>query len=211
MSEKVFRGQWRGFLKQQPSEGSLDECRSLLSQAKENGSILTGEAYHWQNNVFVYLEGIGEPADPAILLAPLESALAPWPGKETPRVWIPMMDIFHFNEPMDLDHWKRKTKPEARVGKVGLLHPEMVASYIYYHYGLQEERTFGGDKYEIIALHENMLFGYFELPSVVENPPQEPRLKTKSMPENWSDAKIPSHFIRWTERNSSLLPIPSLL
>ena len=211
MSEKIFRSQWRGFLKQQPTEESLQTCREMLSAAKCEEKILTGEVYHWQNNVFVYLEGIGVPADPAVLLAPLHEFLSDWPGADVFRKWIPMMDIFHFNEPESIGHWRRKTPPETRVGKVGLLRPEMVASYIYYHYGLQEERSFGGDKYEIIALHENILFGYFELPVVIETPPQEPRLKTRSMPENWADAKISTHFFRWKEHNSSLLPIPSLL
>ena len=211
MSAEVLRSQWRGFLQQQPTEDCLEACRHAILLAKQNGKILTGEIFHWQNNLFLYFESLNAPVSPEKLLLALNGFLSPWPGTEALRYWVPMMDIFHFNEPQSLEHWRRKTPLEARVGKVGVLRPEIVASYIYYHYGLQEERTFGGDKYEIIALHENLLFGYFELPAIVEEPLHKQRLNTQSMPQNWLDAKIPSHFIPWENHNGSLLPIPSLL
>ena len=209
MPDKIFRSQWRGFFQRFPEKEKIEACRYMLEQAKRDGKILTGEIYCWQSNLFAYLEGIDEHANPEVVLAPLADYLSIWPGDKLCR-WAPMMDVFHFNEPKDFEHWRRKVSPEKCVGKIGILRPEMVASYIYYHYGLQEERTFCGDKYEIIALHENILFGYFEIPEVIEAPLYEPRLKTKSMPENWKDAQIPSHFFPWENYKGSLLPMPSL-
>lgn len=75
----------------------------------------------------------------------------------------------------------------------------MISSYIYYHYQLQEERAFTGDKYEIIAMHENLLFGYQEFPKVIEEPVVPGRLNTKGTPENWQDSCMDLHFQPWEE------------
>lgn len=55
----------------------------------------------------------------------------------------------------------------------------MIGSYIYYHYQLQEERAFLGDKYEIIAMHENLLFAYQGLSKVLGEPLASEKLQTK--------------------------------
>jgi hypothetical protein len=83
----------------------------------------------------------------------------------------------------------------------------MVASYIYYHYQLQEERAFLGDKYEIIAIHENMLFGYQEFPKVVEQPLAPPKLKTSGTPADWSDSRMDLHFQPWEDGHLYFKPI----
>ena len=212
--ETIFRRQWRGFV---CDENKLAQSKEgcLLRLEESLGKGLLGLcAYRWQGNIFIYCEGEGKPFDPHELLEPLLPALSIWPGEAVTvcsapqfRRWIEMIDVFHFNEPASKEHWRRKTLVEHRVGKVGVLKPEAVSSYIYYHYGLQEERTFAGDKYEVIALNENLLFGYFEQPEVIETPLYSPRLKTKSMPENWSDARIPDHFIPWPDILNCLRPI----
>ena len=211
---KIFRRLWRGFIEDDNQlEQSKEACRLWLTSKLNNG-LLGLCAYRWEGNIFVYSESEGEPANPHELLRPLLPALSIWPGsavpdcdEPSPRHWIEMTDVFHFNEPAGKEHWRRKTRVEHRIGKLGVLKPEAVSSYIYYHYGLQEERTFSGDKYEIIALNENLLFGYFELPEIVEEPPYPPRLRTESMPKNWSEARIPEHFIRWPDMPNSLRPI----
>ena len=208
---KVIRMQYRAYLTGEPGADAVAACKALIDTAVEAGALLVAAVYRWEQNLFAYVESVDVATDPEALFEPLAGSLSAWPGKAKPRLWVPMMDIFHFNEPENLDHWLRKTAPEKRVGKVGVLLPEMVSSYIYYHYGLQEERTFGGDKYEIIALHENLLFGYFEEPLVVEEPLYPQRLNTKSMPENWPDARIPDHFVRWPNWKGSLLPLEMLV
>jgi len=212
--DKIFRRQWRGFIEDENALGQAKEpCRLLLQNKLDNG-LLGLCAYRWQSNIFVYCESEGEPPNPHELLWPLLPALSIWPGAAVPvcdepssRRLIEMVDVFHFNEPASKEHWRRKTPVEHRIGKLGVLKPEAVSSYIYYHYGLQEERTFSGDKYEIIALHENLLFGYFELPEIVEEPLHPPRLRTQSMPKDWSQAQIPEHFIRWPDMPNCLRPM----
>ncbi|WJH34376.1 hypothetical protein N6H14_31780 [Paenibacillus sp. CC-CFT747] len=121
-----------------------------------------------------------------------------------------MADVFHFNEPAEVEHWRRKTPVEQRIGRVAHLRPEQIASYIYYHYQLQEERAFPGDKYEIIAIHENLLFGYQELPKVLEEPVLPGRLTTKGTPENWADSRMDLHFQPWEDGHLFFKPIAPL-
>lgn len=68
-----------------------------------------------------------------------------------------------------------------------------------YHYQLQEERAFQGPKYEIIGMHENLLFGYQEFPVVKEEPVVPGRLSTKGTPEPWADSRMDLHFQPWED------------
>jgi hypothetical protein len=62
------------------------------------------------------------------LLPGVSPYLELWPGHEQKRKWIPMIDVFHFNEPASQEHWKGKSEVERRVGRVAHLKPEMAAS-----------------------------------------------------------------------------------
>ncbi|MGI6777058.1 MAG: hypothetical protein ACOX7R_03210 [Acetivibrionales bacterium] len=200
--QRVERRLWRGCVKPEyinMIENEAAACASVIKELICQGKLLGTSLFKWENNLFLYYESIDCSMKPKEFLSGLECCLEIWPGKASPRYWVEMVDVFHFNQPANLEHWRRKTVPDKRVGKIGRLKPEMIPHYIFYHYALQEERTFGGDKYEIIGLNENILFGYFELPEVVEKPVVEPRIKTNAVPENWEDAKIPSCFIPWPD------------
>lgn len=121
------------------------------------------------------------------------------PGRDLPRKWIQLIDVFHFNAPADAAHWQRKTAPERQAGRVAHLKPERVASYEYYHYQLQEEQAFHGQKYEMIGIHENLLFGYQEFPAVVEEPVLPGKLATSGTPEEWTDSRMDLHFQPWPD------------
>jgi len=107
-----------------------------------------------------------------------------------------MMDIFHFNRPQSLEHWRRDLPPEACTARVVYLRPEMVSSYIFLHYQMQEEKPGGGDKYGQISLHENLLFFYLEQPATNEAAQHKGQLKTKQTPPNWHEVMFP-HFQPW--------------
>ena len=70
--------------------------------------------------------------------------------------------------------------------------------FLYYEC-IQEERAFLGGKYEIIAMHENLLFGYQEFPNVVEEPLAVKKLSTFGTPTNWSDSRMDLHFQPWDD------------
>jgi hypothetical protein len=194
----IFRGQLKSGKEEAGISSMLDKL-PLIKSISEAGRIMTAAAYRWQKNVFLYYECINCEIHPEELLGQTCIFLEDWPGKPEKRKWIPMTDVFHFNEPVCVEHWKRKSPVEKRIGKVAQLKPEMTASYIYYHYQLQEERAFSGDKYEIIALHENLLFGYFEKPEVMEEPLVPKKLNTSGTPVNWGDSRMDLHFIPWED------------
>lgn len=99
---------------------------------------------------------------------------------------------------------------ERQVGRVAHLKPEMVASYVYYHYQLQEEHAFHGPKYEIIGIHENLLFGYQEFPAIIEEPILPKKLATSGTPEDWNESRMDLHFQPWPDGHLYFKPIETL-
>lgn len=176
----------------------------------QEGRLMTAAGFSWNQNVFLYYECIEEAVLPEELFPQAAQHLADWPGQDQPRQWIPLMDVFHFNAPADAGHWRRKTKPEQMVGRVAHLKPEMVASYVYYHYQLQEEHAFHGPKYEVIGIHENLLFGYQEFPAVVEVPVLPKKLATSGTPEMWTDSRMDLHFQPWPDGHLYFKPVETL-
>jgi hypothetical protein len=198
-------------------EGKEEEGVSrLLSQSAaarislHSGELMVMTGHKWKRSVFLYYECMHEPLHPSRWFADLADVLEDWPGLDQYRSWIPMVDVFHFNEPVSAEHWRRKEPVERRVGRVAHLLPEKMASYIYYHHQLQEEHAFFGPKYEIIAMHENLLFGYQEFPAVVEEPLAPRRLATAGTPENWSDSRMDLHFQAWEDGHLFFKPVETL-
>lgn len=163
-----------------------------------SGELMTASAYRYQSDVFVYYESLGAPRPPEAVFGDLSDVLAQWPGEAAPRCFVPMMDIFHCGEPLDAEYWRRKRPVELYDGKVIRLRPEKVASYIFYHYQLQEEQPGSFDKYCVIAIHENLMFFYMEKPFVLEAPPKPGALGTKNTPEQWQEL-MALHFAPWPD------------
>lgn len=193
----IFRAQLKNGLETAALEIMRQEEKAKRNV--DNGTLMTISAYKWEKNIFLYYECINKEILPEEIFNSLDDLLEDWPGKMNMRKWIPMIDVFHFNEPASYEHWKRKQPVESQVGRVAHLKPEMISSYIYYHYQLQEERAFIGDKYEIIAMNDNLLFGYQEFPKVVEEPELPKKLNTSGTPENWNDSRMDLHFQPWED------------
>ncbi|MGY4758866.1 hypothetical protein ACVNS2_04420 [Paenibacillus caseinilyticus] len=211
MKRMIYRGQ---LAKGRESEGLAflrdnEGARRLVS----GGRLMTAaafQAFHWEGRLFLYYECTGADVAPEELAGEAGPFLMDWPGGEELRKWVPMIDVFHFNEPVSREHWLRKAPVEQRVGRVAHLRPEMMSSYIYYHYQLQEERAFLGNKYEMIAMHENLLFGYQEFPKVVEEPLSPRKLHTSGTPENWEDSRMDLHFQAWPDGHLYFKPIETV-
>lgn len=197
ISRKIYRGIW----KEGQAAAGLQALQEDIhaKQLVQDGVLMTAAAFSWQNNVFLYYECISEQVEPANVAGAAGQYLIDWEGEAAPRKWIEMIDVFHFNEPAGYEHWLREAAVERRGGRVAHLKREKVASYIYYHYQLQEERAFHGNKYDIIAMHENLLFGYQEFPSVVEEPVVPGRLSTKGTPVPWENSRMDLHFQPWED------------
>jgi hypothetical protein len=197
MKRMIFRAQ----CKTGQENAVLDNMRQEDKAKKftESGVFMTIASFIWNNNIFLYYECLKDEVQPEAIFCSLEDYLEDWPGKNEMRKWIPLIDVFHFNEPANEEHWRRKQHVERRAGRVAHLKPEMMSSYIYYHYQLQEERAFLGPKYEVIGMHENLLFGYQEFPVVVEEPELPKKLNTTGTPKNWEDSRMDLHFQPWED------------
>ena len=201
--ERIYRNLYRAAV----DAKNLEAFRSAAAadavtarQEIDSGKLLGLSLYTWEQHVFVYFETVDCQMDPIELLPGASRALETWPGEAVPRKWVPLIDIFHFNAPAGLEHWRRKAPVEKHLGKIGVLKPDHIQNYCFYHYALQEERAFGGDKYQIIGINENILFAYMEAPTVQEDPVVEPKLHTHVVPENWADAGISPCFIPWADQ-----------
>ena len=180
-------------------DAALGAWRLRLEGLRAQGRVMSASLFRDGYSLFHYCEPVGAPLTPVETGAPGAELLAPWPELEGDLPWMPMQDVFHFNAPASVDHWRRIEPPRERQGRLLRLRPERVASYVYYHYQLQEERAFLGEKYKCIALHGTLLFMYNELPAVVEPPPLPGALATHGTPPDWADARMDLHFIPWDE------------
>ncbi len=181
-----------------------DDLKTGLDKFIQEEKLMTLSIFNWNDTLFLYYECIDEIFDPDKLVGELNSCLEEWPGLDSTRHWVPMMDIFHYNRPINTDHWRRKQPVQKRCARITRLKDDMFSSYIFYHYQLQEEKpSIVGNKYGIIAVHENLMFFYHEEPVVVEKPSiYEGKLKTQNTPPNWGELMKP-HFIFWEDTEDS--------
>ncbi|KRF43800.1 hypothetical protein [Paenibacillus sp. Soil787] len=114
------------------------------------------------------------------------------------RLAIPMIDVFHDGLPEDTDSWHGSRSVEDRVGSIARLKPDMVSSYIYYHYQKQEEFPESFNQSYLIGSFGRFLFSYHELPSRVSATKRQGLLTTKNSPINWHEVMYP-HFEPWEE------------
>jgi hypothetical protein len=205
----LFRG-WTGEGGAPLFAEAANSCAAGAKKLIDSGKAMTVGLFILEGNLFWYAESFSGDIDPGSVNAPLESFLEARPGKESPASWAPLMDVFHFNAPESVEHWARKEPVELRRGRMARLKPDMVASYIYYHYQLQEERGFPGPKYEIIGIHENVLFGYQEFPAIKEAPIVPGKLSTHGTPPDWNDAHMERHFQAWPDGQLYFKPMETL-
>ncbi len=183
----VFRAQCR--TGQEAATAAAWRARSdALDDLQSAGRLLTASVFGWERHFFVYYETADATLTPDELAGATGDLLESWPGHARPRHFVPMMDIFHCGEPRNTDDWQRKSPPENVRARLTRLQPEMVSSYIFFHYQMQEEKPGSFDKYCLISIHENLLFFYQEYPQVVESPP----------PADWHGTMFP-HFLLWDD------------
>ncbi|WNR42688.1 hypothetical protein [Paenibacillus roseipurpureus] len=124
--------------------------------------------------------------------------LEAWPCEQESRLSVPMIDIFHDGVPTDPESWRGNRQVEDRVGCIARLKPDMAASYIYYHYQMQEERPESFNKTYIIGAHGTLLFSYREHPASVSETKRAGKLSSQNTPANWQEVMEP-HFDMWTD------------
>ena len=159
---------YHALLKEENIEKYIGKLTEYIGDMSRDGMIMTLSLFKSKRSLFLYYECISKPITPSEMFPMLCSFLEVYPGEAGNRYWIPMLDIFHFSKPINVEHWKREQPVQKHVGMVARIKPELFSSYIYYHYVLQEEITLINNKYCIIGLHENLIFYYEEQPNVEE-------------------------------------------
>jgi len=182
---------------------TVRESAEALERALRQAGARVCAVYRWESQLFAYVEAETNalPFRPDIP-PPLRAMLAPWPGEQRPRIAAPMNDIFHDGVPVDWASWRKGRVVERRVGSLARLKPEQYASYVFYHYQLQEEQPEKFNQTYIIGSHERLIFSYQELPSSLSGRPRRGKLDTNRTPDGWQDVMDP-HFEPWTDTPAS--------
>ena len=207
----IHRNIYRGFIAQGADMAPcLPELANEWKHSIESGLLYAASLFRWRDNLFLYYESPDESLAPETITASLGTALSAQPGTSIRR-WTRMMDIFHYHESQDESHWQRSHPNPKATARVNRLKPEMYASYVFYHYQLQEEHPAIGDKYGIIGADENLLFFYQEEPKTVEPARHKGRLTTRNSPrEDWQEL-MTQHFLPWEDGGEPWRLVDNLL
>ena len=192
---------YRAVLKECNESKGIDVLKSTktnLQSLADAEKIYYPSIFRYENQVFLYFEFAEAELFPEDFLQEANAHLEIWPGFEGKRKWVLMHDVFHYQQPQSVDEWKRKTKVESFWCRVIRLKPEMISSYIFYHYQYQEENPGLYNKYGIIGIHDNLLFMYIELPDYTESISYKGLLDTSNTPEDWGPL-MENHFSPWPD------------
>lgn len=197
MKRPVYRCHYRGRLEgADPArqEALLSACVAKAQQMINEGALLTAALYYYGNQLFLYYEAIGEEIRPEAFMAPLHPLLAQWPQKEDNCDWAKMYNVFWHDAPQDEEDWQRPVPPQRRRGRIAYLKHDTMFRYVYHHFAIAEEGILQGDRYQSIALHEDILFSYFEEPRTPGNLRRDTTLQSQTI-QAWLDVNPESHFI----------------
>lgn len=190
----VFRCHYRGRLNETPTEEAVNACQKNAESLIRQGTLMTAGLYQYESQLFLYFECLGEPMEPEAFMGPLHPFLTPWPQKEEIRDWAKMYHIYWHCEPQDETDWKRNPKPLRRRGRIAYLKKENMFEYVYHHFAIVKEGLLRGDKYMSIALHEDVLFSYFEEPRSSVNIRRTEEGESQAI-RGWMDVNPEAHFI----------------
>ena len=203
----LIRRAFRAALREDVDEASLsaalaafrETCRGAIGAGEMN----TASVFRYRQMLFVYLELTPERAENGAaeaLLPVLAPFLKSWPAVDGPdRPFVPMTPVFWHDQPVYAREYTRAQPPEKRCGRIALLRPEKLMSYVTFHQALVREGLLVGDRRQFISLHENVLFSYFETPRDREQVNIRRSNEKSRVLEEWLAADPDSHFIRFPE------------
>lgn len=209
----IVRRHYRGWLvSTDMDEAKLETCmnKDRLTVANTIGDkmCLTVALYRYENMLFLYYEALDEKLKPEQLFPQLSAYMELWPEKDGKTSWAYMYNIYYHSIPESEEHWARHGK-KVRRGRIAYLFPDKLFSYTYWHKAIVEEGLLEGDQYQSIALHENILFSYFEEPKIFTHIKKEVQ-KESSVINGWIGVNPESHFDHCLSGESNFLLIDEL-
>lgn len=206
----IIRKHYRGCLTDKTCqstelEARLKEDETRVRQAIRDGKCLTVAMYRHENMLFLYYEAVEESVMPEELFPTVSEALELWPEKDGKTPWAYMYPIYYHSIPESVEQWERQGKKKRR-GRIAYLLPDKLFSYTYYHKAIVDEGLLDGDQYQSIALHENILFSYFEEPKIMVHIKKDHH-EESSVIKEWIEADPESHFDHTLSGNDNFLLI----
>lgn len=204
---------YRAYLNQDKIE-EFDTClnnyRNSINEIIKKNNLATISIFKYHKSLFVYYETINGFVLPNIILEKIDSCLLDIPGENGDRKWVRMYDIFHYVPDLDVDTWLEKRGKPYPTLQIIRLKPEMLSSYIFYHFQLQEELRGERSKYGMIALNENTIVMYGEEPGVSIDPHIDGKLETQNTPDKWHEL-MEKHFLPVDESDDCWYPTKLLI
>ena len=195
----VYRCHYRALLTNAPEEipgweEIREACRQNALSLARTGRMMAAGLYIYGRQLFLYYEALGGEYGPEAFTGPMDAFLTPWPQKEETCRWAKMYPIYWHCEPRGEADWRRSPKPLRRRGRIAYLKQDTMFEYVYHHFAIVREGLLRGDKYMSIALHEDVLFSYFEEPRSSVNIRRTDEGESQAI-RAWLNADPESHFI----------------
>ena len=165
----IKRCQYVAYLSSEYASEDID--KAIISSDSEvvkkhisDKDCMTVALYRFRHMLFLYVEKLNEDVTPDMLFPALTEVLDFVPRNEVFTRWTDMTTVYYTSVADSTEEWSRCGK-KGRIGRIAVLYPHKLMSYVYYHKAIMDEGLFEGDKYLHIALHDTMLFAYSEEPN----------------------------------------------
>lgn len=201
-------------------------ANDVLREKRTAGEILHGSMFRYEDDLFLYLELVVDEdrlipmsvdSSGIVTLARVEGlphlaedwfssaayTLCERPGVGGKHCWAYMNPVFWHDVPGDVDEWEdgRTRTDEGTVkplGKIALLNPEKLASYVYHHQDITAEGLLAGPRTKFISLSGRVLF------MAQDRTDERPEVNVRRSDESslaigrWEEADAMSHFVDLT-------------
>ena len=209
---RQYTAKIKGGISKEVQQEAFLQFQKKAEALKESGVILTAALCRYQNSLFLYLEYIVEEGCSAIphadeLLPDTGDIFMVWPGIFADHRWAKMYPVFWSDEPKSLETWKRKVEPDARCGRIAVVFPDKLFSYVCHHQALVQEGLLVGDRYQFISQLDDVLFSYFETPRDREQVNIRRSKEPSREIEAWMAVDPDSHFRRFVEGQKENFPV----
>ena len=171
-----------------------EACREEAAALVKGGRLMAAGLYQYGRQLFLYYEALGKEFGPEQFMFPMNGLLSSWPQKEETALWAKMYPIYWHCEPRDEEDWRRDPKPLRQRGRIAYLKQDTMFEYVYHHFAIVKEGLLRGDRYMSIALHEDVLFSYFEEPRSHVNIRRTEEGESTAI-QGWLDTDPEAHFI----------------
>lgn len=192
----------RGVLRMQAKEPDvlsyIATCQPYWEKAVAEGKLRNGTVFALQDQIFVYYEST-VPFHLEEYLPEIDKYVYLWPGQEKLRPYVTMVKAYQSLPMEEVRDWKRLdgTRPSLMISRMKL---DLLQSYIYYHYLMQEELPGYSGRYLGIWFNEDWCVLYNQQePDTPIDTNYTGKLATKTCPvDQWTEHMVP-HFYQWPD------------